>query len=197
MPPAPVIRSLLGTVHNYTDEDIANLKAYAETSCKYIVIGYEVCPTTARPHIHLVIQLKKQQRVTAIRSLVEPRIMNTKFPLRAVDPSHHHFAPSYVKKGEQTKEEWTAEGNKGPNFGRNANFWEYGTFVSPGERTDLKRLRDAVEQAPTFRSLVRNEDVAEVCSRNMNYARQLYDAKRPKLLEGFGMWIAMSRSFAS
>ena len=64
-----------------------------------MVIGFEKCPTTGRPHLHIVMQLKSQALLSTIQAIVKPRVMNTKFPLRVTDPKHIKFAPDYCKKG--------------------------------------------------------------------------------------------------
>jgi len=150
-----------------------------------MVIGFEVCPTTARPHLHTVMQLKRKKSLSVIQRLVNPRVMDTKFPLRATDPTHCKFAPDYCKKGDISKSDWDAEGNKAEFFGLNADFWETGQFVPPGVRTDLMKLVQVINEAPNFRSVLHNEEVAETLSRNLNYARQVFDAKKPKPVENF------------
>lgn len=185
MPTTAKVRALLGTVHNYTETDVEKLKDFAADKCKYMVIGFETCPTTGRPHLHVIMQLKAAVRLSVIQGIVNPRIMDTKFPLRATDPYDPKFAPDYCKKGELEKAEWDAHGNKAQHFGLNADFWELGKFVPPGTRTDLLKLVDAINEAPTFRSVLRNEEVADTLARHLNYARQVYDAKKPAPMEGF------------
>jgi len=185
MPATPQVMALLGTVHDYTQADVDKLKEFGENKCKYMVIGFENCPTTGRPHLHVVIQLKVRARLSIIKAIVNPRVMDTKFPLRVTDPYHCKFAPDYCKKGELSKADWDELGNKAEHFGLNAEYWETGKFVPPGTRTDLLKLRDAINEAPTFRAVLRNEEVAETLARHLNYARQVYDAKLPKPMEDF------------
>ena len=66
MPTSPQVRALLGTVHDHTQSDIDKLKEFAQEKCKYMVIGFETCPTTG-------MQLKTQARLNVIQALVNPR----------------------------------------------------------------------------------------------------------------------------
>ena len=52
----------------------------------------------------------------------------------------------YDRKGEQTHEEWLLQGPAGPNFGKNAVFFEYGTMrAGQGARTDLQEFYQHVK----------------------------------------------------
>lgn len=183
--PSPAVKALLGTVHDYTETDIQKLKEFGQEKCRFMVIGYETCPSTGRPHLHTVMQLKAQTRVSTLQAIVNPRVMNCQFPLHSTDPFSPKFVVDYCKKGECSKEDWDKHGNKAEYFGLNAEFWEVGKFVPPGTRTDLLKLVDAINEAPTFRSVLRNEAVAETLSRHLNFAKQVYDAKIPKPMEDF------------
>ena len=91
----------------------------------------------------------------------------------------------YCKKGELSKTDWEADGNKAQYFGLNAEFWEYGCFVLPGTRTDLKKLVEAINEAPNFRAVLHNDEVAGTLARHLNYVRQVFDAKIPKPMKNF------------
>ena len=75
--------------------------------------------------------------------------------------SSHQISPSardYCKKGELSKEAWDADGDRAKYFGLNADYWETGKFVTNGERTDLQKLREVIEEAPTFRDVLRQAE---------------------------------------
>lgn len=183
--PSPVVRAILGTVHNYTDTDVEKLKEFGQEKCKFMVIGFEICPTTGTPHLHIVMQLKTQARLSTLLAIVNPRVMDAKFPLRITDPYHPKFVVDYCKKGELSKAQWDQDGNKAEHFGLNADFWEVGKFVPSGTRTDLLKLVDAINAAPTFRHVLRNEEVADTLARHLTYAKSVYDAKKPPPIDDF------------
>lgn len=180
MPKAPRVRAVLGTIHDYTQADVDVLKEYGETECKYMVIGFETCPTTDRPHLHTVMQLKRPVAITVLQKLCNPRVMDTKFPLRATDPTHKKFAPEYCKKGSQTKEEWNEDGKDGLHHGDHADFWETGEFVPDGHRSDLDKARDVALKSDSWGEVVRNSEIAETVSRNLNYVREVFNNKLPQ-----------------
>lgn len=184
--PATQISNGLATVHNYTEEDLADIRTFFEAKCKYLVYGLEICPTTERPHVHFVFQLHRKTAIGVIHKMLKSkRVVDLKFPLRATDPAHQSFAPDYCKKGDQTHAEWEADGNRGLHHGDNYQGEEFGQFITNGHRTDLDDLRDAVNAAPNFKTLLHNTDVAPTLARNLNYAKELFNAKRPTTWEEY------------
>lgn len=64
-------------------------------------------------------------------------------------------AADYCRKGEQSHAEWTEEGIKGPNFGKNAIILEeFGELKVQGKRTDLEELYDAAKAGENTEALI-------------------------------------------
>jgi len=55
------------TLNNYGQWDIEQLKAI---ECKYLVLGYEVAPTTGTPHIQGFIQFNSRKRTTTVGNIL-------------------------------------------------------------------------------------------------------------------------------
>lgn len=70
--------------------------------------------------------LKEKKRFTAIRRL-DVQLGGVPSHYEVQKKSHPYQAMQYCKKGDQPKAEWNELGDKGPNFGLNANFTEHGT----------------------------------------------------------------------
>lgn len=62
------------TILNWLPEEVDMLEKIAkESGCNYITWGYEKCPTTGTPHIHVYIEFPTKVRWSTIRGLVPPR----------------------------------------------------------------------------------------------------------------------------
>ena len=178
-------RSGIATIHDYDANDLDDIRAFVE-KCSYLVYGTEICPTTDRPHVHVVFWLKRQQRISVIHNMLSSgRVVDLKFPIRANKPEGKHFAPMYAKKGDQSKEEWHKDGKDGLHFGDNYCGEEFGDLPEPGRRTDLEALREVIEDAPNFKAVLQNTEVQTTVCNHLNYAKELFNAKKPKPVENF------------
>lgn len=143
-------RSVCFTVNNYTDADEILLQEHKQI--KYLVYGIEEAKS-GTPHLQGYIVFGKQLRFNAVRRML-PRgahIERTRgTSLQASD---------YCKKGDQTHEEWTQSGTKGPNYGLNADVFEYGEMPSPGKRTDLHNAVDLIKNGGHYDDLMREHTV--------------------------------------
>ena len=144
------LRHFVLTLNNYKEpDDLDRIKALP---IKYVLIAREV-GESGTPHYQGYVELTKQCGFTAVckalnnRAHIEPREGT---PARAIE---------YCKKGEQSKQEWTAQGKHGPNYGKNVDIaLEEGTLGEPGKRTDLlevvaslqsgKRLSEVAAESP-------------------------------------------------
>lgn len=183
MPRAAKCRNGLATFHNYSEADVDDVRAFAER-CRYLVYGKEVCPTTGTPHIHVVFQLKQQGSITGVHQmLTSGNVVDLKFPLRAVDPNHKHFAPEYAKKGTQSHAEWEQDGKDGLHHGDDYDGEEFGEFAPERSRTDLDKK--AIQAHPNWRSVVNDDELTGTIQRNLNWAKEVFAAKKPKPMENF------------
>lgn len=57
------------TCNNYTEEQLEQIKAWAQTNCQYAVIGKETAPTTGTKHLQIFIHLVKKMLGSAILGL--------------------------------------------------------------------------------------------------------------------------------
>lgn len=114
------------TLNNYVAGDIERMLAL---ECDYIIIGKEV-GAEGTPHFQGYVEWKTPKRLTTLKKLDE----RVHWEARKGTAEQ---AATYCKKGEQTKEEWDKMGEMGPNFGKNAVIFEYGTISKQGKRTDL------------------------------------------------------------
>lgn len=193
---SPQITNGLGTLHDPTDEEKDKLREFARNHCKYLVLCEEECPTTGRPHLHFVFVTSQQKRLCWLHKHVVGRhISDLKFPLKSTNPEDKKFAPHYCKKGTQTKAEWDIDGNTGLHFGDNAVFEEFGDITAiphQGKRTDLEQLREVALAADSWRDVIRNPDIAQPLSRNMQYAKEVFYNKPPQART----WVSITGNMA-
>lgn len=184
MPRSPQVRAALLTLHDYEESDLDKIRAFAE-NCKYLGFCKEVCPTTDRPHVHVVLQHKRQVAASVLHKLCAPKVIDAKFPLRCTDPTNKHFVCDYLKKGTQSKAEWKLDGSAGQHYGDDAVFEEFGEFVPDGHRSDLDEARRVIQDAPNFRTVLNDTTITDTVAKNMTWARAVFDAKKPKPIENF------------
>lgn len=131
------------TVNNYGDEDCSQFEDLKEFAT-YYVYGKEISDSGTE-HLQCYFAFKKTIYLTQLKRYW-PRghfeVMQTKRP---------EIAANYCKKGEQSHEEWSKLGTKGPNFGKNAEWTEFGEIsesqAAAGNRENKNIWIEARENA--------------------------------------------------
>jgi hypothetical protein len=59
------------TLPNYTDDDVERIK---KITCKCMVVGKEVCPTTKTPHLQGFIQFEKVKRRSQVQAMIKENV---------------------------------------------------------------------------------------------------------------------------
>lgn len=67
-------RNVCFTLNNYTEQDILNISMVPLDKIQYLIYGKEIAPTTGTPHLQGYIELKRSQRLSYIK-----KILNNKF----------------------------------------------------------------------------------------------------------------------
>lgn len=72
------------THHDYTDKDIEFWKSF---ECEYMLAGKEICPTTGRPHLQGMFNLKDGKTFSALKKLLPPTVHYEpcRCPLASID----------------------------------------------------------------------------------------------------------------
>lgn len=166
----PGCRKWILCLNNYTDEEVEIWKKEISDHCVYGVVGWEVGEKCKTPHIHGYIEYKNARTWDRIKALYGDR---THFQPKTKKSTNVHSA-NYCKKGEQTHEEWEAEGEEGKNFGKNAKIWEHGVLKpeEQGSRNDLKAIAEAIEKdGNNIRELIKHDLI--VCKQGLDVAEKL------------------------
>lgn len=111
-------RHFVFTCNNYTDEKIRLL---SNLNYRYLVYGKEVAPTTGTPHLQGHVDFHDKISVVPLRKKLQGFDVNYCRSLKNLSRSHN-----YCKKGDQSKDEWNALHEDGPNYGKNADVFEDG-----------------------------------------------------------------------
>lgn len=109
------------TLNNYTDEELVAIAALvgSQPCVKYIAYGKEVAES-GTPHLQGVIVFNSKKTIQQAKVLI-PRAhfeVGRGSLIQIID---------YCKKGTQAKQEWLEHGVSGPNYGKELQFFEYGT----------------------------------------------------------------------
>lgn len=123
------LRNFCWTLNNYTEENISDIKTFADELCSYMVVGKEV-GDSGTPHLQGYAELKKQTMWTKLKSLL-PR--GTHIEKRKGTAKQ---AADYCKK--------------------DGDFKEIGTMKHPGKRNDLDALHADVKKGHSLATLYEN-----------------------------------------
>lgn len=130
-------REWIGTLCNYTVEQVQAFKNWASQNCDFCNVGYEVCPSTGTPHLQIFSQMKTRPNFAAFKRL---------FP--SVDVTPKTYGSSYDCSKYTEK-----EGNLA---------FSVGTFVekNPGKRTDLAKVAADIQSGSTFADIAESHPTA-------------------------------------
>lgn len=144
----------------------------------YHVAAIEKCPDTGRLHIQGFVRFNKAVRSsTFVKKLTngEKQFWHTR-PNAESDFDQQR----YCKKGEQPKDEWIKDKEKGPNYGKNLNLVvEYGQPSCQGQRNDLRKFVDTCKQGPISKKRIA-EDFTSVLAKYPRFVETVQEIYRPK-----------------
>lgn len=115
------------TINNPQAEDE---ERFSSEKIQYAIVGREIAPDTGTKHLQCYVCLRRQDRFSGLKKL---------FPRAHIEKAQGTVLQNqlYCKKGEQSHAEWKELKEKGPNYGKNANYFEVGEAPP-----DEKRKRD-------------------------------------------------------
>ncbi len=122
------------TINNPTEEDAVDPDDF-----EYIIAANEVGEQGTK-HIQGYCVFKTRKRLSGAKKLF-PRAH-----LEIVQGTPKE-ASDYCKKGEQSKDEWSRLGTKGPNYGLHSDFVEWGTLPLTGGQSNKRRWERAFNSA--------------------------------------------------
>jgi len=168
------------TLNNPTESEVVDIRSHTLTGAlKYLVYGEEVGDNQT-PHLQGYFELTKKARLGSIKKIkgferahFEPRFGTQ---LSAID---------YCKKGDQSHQEWSTLGCKGPNFGRNAKITEMGVKASQPGAT-LAEKDNLIQN----RLIAIREDIRNGISEKDIYEKEpLMAAKFPRFISKTINWV--------
>lgn len=142
------------TWSNYTEKDIENLGSLKDSDkIRYLGFGKEICPTTGTPHLQGYLSVAEKpgaiSMVAAKKLLDKDKGKASPIHLAKRIAAIEDRSIDYCKKGFQSKEEWKELGPKGPNFGKDA---EYFCIVDKrkNKKTGNDKKREADDKTAKF-----------------------------------------------
>lgn len=159
------------TWNNYREVDIKYLR---KIKCRYLVFGREIAPTTGTPHLQGYIYFHSERSFDEVRKILAPAHVD-------IQVGTCSEASNYCKKGEQEKSEYKTLGIKGPNFGKNADFEEYGKL--PDDEKNVNKIEQIKEgiingDFKNFSEIMKN--YPNEFLRYNKALREFYETLRPK-----------------
>lgn len=177
-------KNWLFTIPNYTEDDEPkNLEMFT-----YLVLGKEVGEGGLK-HLQCFCILKEPLKFAAMQMLF-PRWRNLQNPKCSEETN-----ALYCKKGEQSHEEWEKFKAKGPNFGKNANFFEHGECPSYRKKGAEKGGESTKRKWDDAWTLAKKGEIESIDSKirltNYRTIRQVqkdYQERMPDLDGVCGVW---------
>lgn len=140
------------TFNNYTDDDIALVKAFAEEHTRYLIFGKEIAPTTGTPHLQGFFILKKKNRMTWLVK----RIPRCSFLTSKGAPKQ---AADYCRKA--------------------GDVWEHGKITVSGQRNDLEAVAQRITQGASLSDIAHENPVAIIkYSRGLSVLQSILSGAR-------------------
>lgn len=148
------------TLLNYTPEEYEYIITNVPANCTYLVIGKEICPTTATPHLQMFVQFPQASRKT-FASL--KRLFNCeRIHLDRCNGTSEQCATYCRKDGD---------------------FEEFGDIAEKGKRSDIEAFKVAVKEGLSTLKAVREEH-SSLYSRAPTFCREyLQDQLAPPEVE--------------
>jgi len=109
-------RNFCFTLNNYTEDELEEVKLW---ECRYLIFGKEV-GESGTPHLQGYVYFDNAKTLEVLKKKFQAR---AHWEIAIGTPNRN---AAYCAKGEQTKAEWEAEKEKGPNYGKNADVFEKG-----------------------------------------------------------------------
>lgn len=76
------------TWFGYTAENVTHITSMEADKCDYVIIGFEVCPETGKPHIQGYIEFKSPLALSTVKSRLDP--MNKGKSVVHIEPAKKH-----------------------------------------------------------------------------------------------------------
>lgn len=145
-------RAACGTIY-YDDGDLEYIIQQLETwrSIKYAVLGKEICPSSGRRHLQYYIEFMYSMPRTCFQRRINNKCFFQARYSTALSSS------LYCKKGEQTHDEWDNEHERGPNYGLNADYYEWGEMTRQGRPSVITDFCGKLEAGFSMRQCAKED----------------------------------------
>jgi len=149
-------KAWLGTLNNYTDDELTNLKIrFEQPDVVYAIIGEEVAPTTGTPHLQIYVYFASRKTFVSVKHIIGQRAAIFK-----------------------------ARGNPGTNrtyCSKSGTFTEFGDFSevkSQGQRSDLESYSIWLTEQAQLGEFPSNATIANAYpSLFLKYSRRLFELR--------------------
>lgn len=146
------IRAFQFTLNNYTLQETLDIKKCFEEECVWGIFGYEVSES-GTPHLQGACYRTNPINIIGFKNHIGKRCHIEKM----IETSSWNRV--YCLKGSQSKAEWKKHGDQGPNYGKDANAFEYGDVEDcpkgeQGKRNDIHASKQMVKEGKGMRQII-------------------------------------------
>lgn len=161
------------TVNNYSREEVEALRQYGGSTSKYLVIGYEVAPSTGTPHLQCFICWENPRSILAFRDSFTKKDIHIETVLKGT----HIQAANYCKKPETKDPAVAAPG------------WEeFGECPRQGTRTDWCVAFDQIKSGIPVEEVVENQPQLLPCIRALDTLKSKLLKPKHRDVEVIVLW---------
>lgn len=125
------------TINNWTETDY-NQAVEMKNDARYLIFAKEI-GEQGTPHLQGYVYFDNAKSLKRMKKYLPRANLSERY----VDSTAENCA-KYCKKGEQPHAEWVALKDKGQNYGKNADFEEYGQIKQQGKRVDLIEIKNEI-----------------------------------------------------
>lgn len=139
------VKNTIFVVNNWTQSEYDAIVSY--DNFEYMIIAKEI-GESGTPHLQGYIQMKTKKRWSTLKKV--DGFARAHFE-RAKGTAKQNMI--YCCKGSQPKSEWDVFKDKGPNYGVDACFEEFGEMKRQGQREDLKKIKLMVKEGRSLKEI--------------------------------------------
>lgn len=150
-----------GVDENMTDQQIAEMYAGIVDKCDYFIVGQETGEAGNHHHQgYLCLSGHGGKEMHVVKKLLG---------------GNPHLEAA--KKGNDANIRYCKKDN---------NYWEAGTIPEEkGSRVDLKMAKEMILKHDTWRDVLNDDELVNVCARHLNWAQLVFNSKAPEPMENF------------